>query len=218
MKKMEEFRISGIDQLPNTADPDYFKIVLDNSGSMDKHRKVVEEALEKYKDDLLVIDESSSIFISRADFAEYYKETPYNSVENLSTVYSAPYGGTHLYTAIVKSVNTTLTEQEKLIEEAYEPRMTIIILSDGKECSGSCAEYGVSSAKKAVENAICHGITMVFVDFGGENGDIPKQLGFQSIYSCENSDMALKDAFKKITSSCIRQSQSKIVDPENWII
>lgn len=218
MEKMKEFRVSGIDQLPNTADPDYYKFVLDRSGSMDVYEREVEESLTDYKTELLKIDEASSIFISRADFAEYYKETPYSSVDNLSASYSSPYGGTHLYTAIVKSVTSTLKAQEKLIEEAYEPRMTVIILSDGKECSGGCAEYGVSSAKKAVENAICHGITMVFVDFGGQNGDIPKQLGFQSIYSCENSADALKDTFKKITTSCIRQSQSKIVDPENWII
>lgn len=218
MEKMKEFRVSGIDQLPNTADPDYYKFVLDRSGSMDVYEREVEESLTDYKTELLKIDEASSIFISRADFADYYEETSYDSIENLSTSYSCPGGGTHLYTAIVKSVDSTLKAQEKLIEEAYEPRMTVIILSDGQEWSNGIAKYGFSSAKKAVENAICHGITMVFVDFGGQNGDIPKQLGFQSIYSCENSADALKDTFKKITTSCIRQSQSKIVDPENWII
>lgn len=217
MDKMKEFSVSGIDQLPNTADPDYYKFVLDRSGSMDIYEREVEESLKNYKTELLKIDEASSIFISRADFAEYYKETPYDSVENLSTSYSAC-GGTHLYTAIVRSVQSTITAQEKLIEEAYEPRMTVIILSDGQEWSHGEAKYGFSSAKEYVEKAISRGITMVFVDFGGKNGSIPKQLGFQSIYSCEDSADALNDTFKKITTSCIRQSQSKVVDPKNWII
>ena len=214
-EKMKEYYITGMDEVPNTVDPDNFVFVIDNSSSMDEHQFGVEEALNAYKSKLSSLDEATAISVARFDFNHECLDSMFTNITRMTTSYSAD-GGTDLYGAIVKTAKFSIKTYESLIEKGYDPRMTYIILSDGRHEHFSSG-YSASDAKKEVEKAAAMGITMVFVDFGSSNGKIPRELGFQTVYSCENSSDALQQVFQAITTSCVRQSQSKIVDPENWM-
>ena len=216
MERMKEYNITGMDEAPNTTDPDNYIFVLDKSGSMDYYEDQVRHCLENYKAELSSIDEASAISVARFDFNEACStnDKKFTNITNMNTSYIAC-GGTDLYSAIVKTVQFALDTYESLMENAYDPRMTYIIISDGEH--NNDGQYSMDEAKEMVEKAAACGITMVFVDFGSSNGNIPRKLGFQTIYSCENSSEALQKTFKAITSSCIRQSQSKIVNPEDWM-
>ena len=216
MERMKEYTITGMDEAPNTSDPDNYIFVLDKSGSMDYYESQVRNCLENYKAELSSIDEASAISVARFDFNDEcsIKNRKFTNITNMNTSYHA-LGGTDLYSAIAKTVQFALDTYESLMENAYDPRMTYIIMSDGEH--NTDGYYSIDAAQQIVEKAAACGITMVFIDFGSSNGNIPRELGFQTIYSCENSSEALQKTFKAITSSCIRQSQSKIVNPEDWM-
>lgn len=214
MERMKEYTITGMDEVPNTSDPDNYIFVLDKSGSMDGYSWQVRECLENYKKELSSIDEASAISVARFDFNEDCSRGEFTNISKMNTSYYSG-GGTDLYSAIAKTVKFALDTYEDLINNAYDPRMTYIILSDGEHNSNG--DYFEDDARQLVQKAASCGITMVFVDFGSSNGEIPKELGFQTVYRCENSSEALQKTFRAITSSCIRQSQSKIMNPEEWM-
>ncbi len=222
LKRMKEFSVKGNDTLfecPNTMDGHFYKLVFDCSSSMETHEDTMRTCLKNYKQQISDSDEASRIFVSRADFTSRYSEMKYLNIKNMSTDYNAN-GWTNLYDAIVYSVNNAIETKQALIEQGYTPTMFNIYFSDGEHCIGWDNEpsyYDIKDVKNAVKKALENDITMIFIDFGGENGSIPKELGFTSVYDPENSSEALIQIMDDITQTTISQSKMDVVNVDNWL-
>ena len=218
LKRMKEFSVKGDDSLfecPSTMDGHFYKLVLDCSSSMSEHQDTMRTCLEKYKQQISASDEASRIYVSRADFT--YKELKYLNIKDISTNYYAN-GWTNLYDSIVYSVNNAIETKQALFNQGYTPTMFNIYFSDGEHCTGDDRSYyNIHAAKDAVTRALENDITMIFIDFGGENGSIPRELGFTSVYDPENSSEALIQIMDDITQTTISQSKMDIVNVDNWL-
>ena len=148
MERMKEYTITGMDEVPNTSDPDNYIFVLDKSGSMDGYSWQVRECLENYKKELSSIDEASAISVARFDFNADCSRGEFTNISKMNTSYYSG-GGTDLYSAIAKTVKFALDTYEDLINNAYDPRMTYIILSDGEHNSNG--EYSEDDARQLVQ-------------------------------------------------------------------
>ncbi len=220
LKKMKEFSVKGDDTLfetPSTMDGHFYKLVLDCSSSMHSYESIMRECLEEYKRKISSSEEASRIFVSRVDFADYYNDSKYLNIRNISTNYTAN-GWTDLYGAIVSSVNSSIQTKKSLIEQGYTPTLFNIYFSDGEHClDEEGSGYDFDDAMNSVTEALENDITMIFIDFGGRNGSIPRKLGFTSIYDPENSEDALVQIMDAITQTTISQSKMEIVNVDNWL-
>lgn len=218
MKRIKEFKITGEDNLydvPTSVHNDFHKLVLDESTSMRHYISEMKKSLQYYKSEVSSCDEASRIFVSKATFSGEYVEDKYKNISEFSPNYSVK-DCTNLYDAIVYSIDNAISVKESLLTEGFNPRMFNIYFTDGyHECYHNI--YDFNEARTAVQRAIDNKIKLVFVDFGGNNKDIPTQLGFVDVYSPEESSEALMQVIAQITKSTISQSKMEVVNPKDWL-
>ena len=208
--------LNNLDDLEiSISSPNLILLLIDSSGSMFGYKEKMAFELKKFKDKMTAMDESSTVIISRWDFSEKIDASDFDKIENFPTNYYAD-GGTRLYETIICAKEALLgtSEEEGAIEilqnQGYDPKVAIILFSDGEDSDGV---YNLErAAAAAVSEMNDNDIVTAFVCFGDSSRKVAKKLNFRNI----DTKYDLEEAFDAISSSCIRQSMSAVSLTDNF--
>ncbi len=183
-----------------------FLLIIDRSGSMEKHEWAVRKGLRLFKKNFENFPEENSLAVSVSKFSSSFYPNDFTRVNSIDTNYATD-GATALYYSIVKGA-------EKLQKYAHEvamrckikPRLTYIFFSDGEPYNDMETR---DNAIKAITNLNLAGVTTVFVAFGDAiNREFGNKLGFQSTIDVTNTDTLESFLGVELSKSCKEQSRS----------
>lgn len=182
-------------------------LVYDESGSMEYDKLSIRKANTAFLKDFSKFEDKGSIVVSKVSFADYFEMTPFLSVDEFDTGYTAQ-GGTELYYSIAASVENTILYYNELVKRLnIRPRITFLVFTDGGDTSDSTKRY--KQAKEAIEKLNALDATTVFVAF---RDAIRNEDGTKLKFTCTREISKVNDLItclgKQLSKSCIEQSKS----------
>jgi len=192
-----------------------FAMLIDSSGSMERHSNKVRRGLELYKDSFEDFPEANSIAVAVSMFSDSFYPGEFKRVSEFDTTYYTE-GATALFYSIVKGAE----HLNNYIKEVTErtgciPRVTFIVFSDGEPCHD---RMNKEDGRKAINDLNYAGVTTVFVAFGNAiNSEFGKKLGFMStIDVADAGDSLVNFLGVELSKSCKEQSKSLKALGENF--
>ena len=181
-------------------------LVYDCSGSMNRHTHAIIQANNDFYMDFSKFEEKGSVAICKVMFNDSIIHTSFNDVKHFSTDYYAECG-TALYTAIVEASDNTIKYYNEIVKRLnVRPRITLFVLSDGRDNSSDCS---VNDAKKAITRLNSLDATTVFVAFNEairyKDGE---QLGFTCTRDITSARELISCLGNELSKSCQEQSKS----------
>ncbi|MBR6688404.1 MAG: VWA domain-containing protein [Clostridia bacterium] len=182
-------------------------LLYDESGSMEQHVYAMQKANNAFYDDFSKFEEKGSIAISKATFNGNYWMSAFKEVKHFNTSYHAD-GATHLYSSIVRTVESTIAYYNELIKRLnVRARITFLVFTDGEDNE----DYGryMNNAKAAITELNSLDATTVFVAFGDA---IATGAGEKLGFTCTKNITTVKELVaclgSELSKSCKEQSRS----------
>ena len=182
-------------------------IVIDSSGSMDKHRSEVIAGLKEIKRRISATVEVNSIAICIVKFKNNVYIGDFKDVEDMDTDNYHPEGGTELYLAISKSADRFL-DYHKIVEEENKCKVqsSFIVMTDGEDSSYSSRKY--NDAIEWIEKMKKNGFTVALVPYGEAITSLKiRNMGFTDIMEVKGNEKMSEILGKRVSESIRRQSQ-----------
>jgi hypothetical protein len=134
-----------------------------------------------------------------------------DDVEKLDTNNYDPTGMTALYDAVLDVLTSTAAYAKTLLDQGYRVKVVLVVLTDGEDNSSYTPP---SKVKQVVEDLINQEIYVIsMVAFGSGYADqAAEEMGFpkENVIQYGLTQKDIRSAFKLVSSSVIRQSQTQI--------
>lgn len=176
--------------------------LIDSSGSMRYYVRAMEQALERFKENLMKSPEHDEIIVNIVPFTHYIRDNEFTTIENMPTDYRAE-GGTALYDAIVYGRERLNSYLEELRTGGITAKGIMVVFSDGYDENST--KYTEVEATKAIEalQSRDDGNIVGFVSFGDEARGIAEELHVrkENIWNTDATFENLFECFEVISNS-----------------
>ena len=181
-------------------------LVYDYSGSMESHVYAIKQANEDFFKDFSKFDEKGSVAICKVAFNSRILHSSFSDVKYFDKDYYAS-GGTALYSAIVEAAENTTSYYNEIVKRLnVRPRITLFVLSDGRD---NCSDVSFETAKNAITELNSLDATTVFVAFDeaihSKDGE---KLGFTCTRDITTARELISCLGTELSKSCQEQSKS----------
>lgn len=195
-----------------------FVRVIDRTGSMLRHQRVVIDAANEQLDALENSKAADSILMSTWTFNErsslLHSYLPLGKVVRLDPNNYDPDGMTALFDATLDAITSAVAYAQSLIDAGIRVKIVIVIITDGED---NASHNTVSKVRTVIEDLLRQEIyTVALVAFGTEGKHIATEMGIpDGNVLDENSDpSSIRRALGTVSKSVIRASQT-IVGQQN---
>lgn len=189
-----------------TANPSINLILIDESGSMEDHKKQIKTAVREYQKKFWDFPEADSIAVSICFFNDDIEYGEFKSAKKLKDIRYAPRLGTALNYAIVQCSEYLTNYMEEIQKnKKISPIASFIVFSDGMPYGD---RYSEEDGNEAIDLLNKLGVNTIFVPFGEaiESGYGEKK-GFKIIKKLETGSDAVEFFSEELSQFSIEQSK-----------
>ena len=175
--------------------------LIDSSGSMRYYVRAMEQALERFKENLMKSPEHDEIIVNIVPFTHYIRDNEFTTIENMPTDYRAE-GGTALYDAIVYGRERLNSYLEELRTGGITAKGIMVVFSDGEDVS---SDKTCDEAREAIRQlqSVEEGNIVGFVAFGDGARGIAEELEIrqENIWNTDATFDNLYECFEVMSES-----------------
>lgn len=189
-------------ELLNSSRQTVFLCLVDESLSMHPFGRAMQEALAKFKENILQSPENDEIIVNIVPFGNEVGENEFTSVEDMNTHYDPCAYFTKMYDAIIygrERLNSYLSE---LREYGISSKGIMLIFSDGADNGSSVSCEEAIEAIKSLQS-FDEGNIVGFVSFGSEARGVAEFLNIrkENIWHTNATNENLHKCFEAISKS-----------------
>ena len=204
-----------LNKIITSDNPNLIILVIDSSSSMAKWKNSILKELESSKDFFVKMEDENSILILRADFSGSYKEKEIAKPSEFDTSFSTG-GKSILYYSICRIRESLLYPNEgyisKMINNSYNPKVTLFLISDGKDEGSEGSGYYLDEASEAITDLNKNNVDTHILLFGNKDPKAVEQLGFKHVHKFTQNTQGIVTMFDTI-KEC---SKKRIIGSNNW--
>lgn len=205
--------ILGLDDIDNvevqdleTEDVNLIHLGIDCSSSMTGFEQMMQEELEKFKQEIGSSSTVDQILIARSNFSDDLEIGGYHKVADLNTDYVLGQM-TVLYDTIVNGSIEMLKYIDELKSQGMRVNGVFAIFSDGEDTK---SKSSISEAKQSILELNKREIITAYMEFGNVAAGMGAKLGFKNVLKTGGSGDELRQMFGVLTTSVIQHSQLSV--------